>query len=72
MSEVQRPVMVFGATGRQGGSVAAALLKAHWPVRVFVQNPLSLQLLHYGRLLPNLSMVHWMKKLTTCSQQHPG
>ena len=39
MSEVQRPVMVFGATGRQGGSVAKALLKAHWPVRAFVQNP---------------------------------
>ncbi|WP_224253502.1 NmrA/HSCARG family protein [Klebsiella grimontii] len=39
MNEVHRPILVFGATGRQGGSVAKALLKVHWPVRAFVQDP---------------------------------
>ncbi|HCF9520824.1 TPA: NmrA/HSCARG family protein [Pseudomonas aeruginosa] len=39
MTEVNRPILVFGATGRQGGSVAKALLKDHWPVRAFVQDP---------------------------------
>ncbi|MEC5344928.1 NmrA/HSCARG family protein [Brenneria populi] len=39
MNEVHRPIMVFGATGRQGGAVAKALLKAHWPVRALVQDP---------------------------------
>ncbi|MBP7567032.1 MAG: NmrA family NAD(P)-binding protein, partial [Burkholderiaceae bacterium] len=38
MNEVHRPILVFGATGRQGGSVAKALLKVHWPVRAFVQD----------------------------------
>jgi uncharacterized protein YbjT (DUF2867 family) len=33
------PILVFGATGRQGGSVAKALLKARWPVRVLVLDP---------------------------------
>lgn len=39
MNEVPRPILVFGATGRQGGSVARALLKARRPVRAFVQDP---------------------------------
>ncbi|EOJ9641818.1 NmrA/HSCARG family protein [Enterobacter hormaechei] len=39
MNEVHRPILVFGATGRQGGSVAKALLKIRWPVRAFVQDP---------------------------------
>ncbi|HBN9664615.1 TPA: NmrA/HSCARG family protein [Pseudomonas aeruginosa] len=39
MNEAHRPILVFGATGRQGGSVAEALLKAHRPVRAFVQDP---------------------------------
>ncbi|WP_454703086.1 NmrA/HSCARG family protein [Agrobacterium burrii] len=38
----RRPILVFGATGRQGGSVAKALLKAHWPVRVLVLDPSDL------------------------------
>ncbi|PZQ48769.1 MAG: NmrA family protein [Rhodovulum sulfidophilum] len=32
----KRPILVFGATGRQGGSVATGLLKAGWPVRALV------------------------------------
>ncbi|RWR26044.1 NmrA/HSCARG family protein [Sinirhodobacter populi] len=36
MTDDKRPMLVFGATGRQGGSVAKALLKAGWPVRAFV------------------------------------
>ncbi|MCO7639599.1 NmrA/HSCARG family protein [Pseudomonas sp. S 311-6] len=39
MNDVHRPILVLGATGRQGGSVAKALLKARWPVRAFVQDP---------------------------------
>jgi uncharacterized protein YbjT (DUF2867 family) len=35
----KRPILVFGATGRQGGSVAKALLKARWPVRALVIDP---------------------------------
>ncbi|MDH7789008.1 uncharacterized protein YbjT (DUF2867 family) [Ochrobactrum sp. 19YEA23] len=38
----RRPILVFGATGRQGGSVAKALLKARWPVRVLVLDPSGL------------------------------
>ncbi|RWR05589.1 NmrA/HSCARG family protein [Paenirhodobacter populi] len=36
MTDDKRPMLVFGATGRQGGSVAKALLKAGWPVRALV------------------------------------
>jgi uncharacterized protein YbjT (DUF2867 family) len=41
MSDEKRSVLVFGATGQQGGSVAAALLAAGWPVRALVRNPAS-------------------------------
>lgn len=34
-----RPVLVFGATGQQGGSVAAELLRCGVPVRALVRNP---------------------------------
>jgi uncharacterized protein YbjT (DUF2867 family) len=34
-------ILVFGATGQQGGSVARALLNNGWPVRVMVRNPSS-------------------------------
>nr|WP_246374989.1 NmrA/HSCARG family protein [Pseudochelatococcus contaminans] len=43
--------MVFGATGRQGGSVVKALLKAGWPVRALVLDSTkaaSLQLRNAG------------------------
>ncbi len=36
MTDDERPILVLGATGRQGGSVAKALLKADWPVRALV------------------------------------
>ncbi|NTE65537.1 NmrA/HSCARG family protein [Agrobacterium tumefaciens] len=36
MTNGKRPILVFGATGRQGGSVARALLKAGWSVRALV------------------------------------
>lgn len=39
MNEVHRPILVFGATGRQGGSVAKALLQARWPIRALVRDP---------------------------------
>jgi uncharacterized protein YbjT (DUF2867 family) len=35
------PILVFGGTGQQGGSVASALLKAGWPVRAMVRDPAS-------------------------------
>ncbi|MBA67914.1 MAG: NmrA family protein [Rhizobiales bacterium] len=38
MTDHKRPILVFGATGRQGGSVAKALMKAGWPVRALVRN----------------------------------
>ena len=41
MSVEKGPVLVFGATGQQGGSVAAALLKAGWAVRALVRDPES-------------------------------
>jgi uncharacterized protein YbjT (DUF2867 family) len=34
-------ILVFGATGQQGGSVAAALIKAGWPVRALVRDRTS-------------------------------
>lgn len=37
----ERSVLVFGATGQQGGSVATALLHAGWQVRALVRNPVS-------------------------------
>lgn len=39
MSISQRLILVFGATGQQGGSVSAALSNAGWPVRAFVRDP---------------------------------
>jgi uncharacterized protein YbjT (DUF2867 family) len=41
MPEKLQPILVFGATGQQGGSVATALLRAGWPVRTFVRDPAS-------------------------------
>jgi uncharacterized protein YbjT (DUF2867 family) len=41
MPEKLQKILVFGATGQQGGSVATALLKAGWPVRAFVRDPTS-------------------------------
>jgi uncharacterized protein YbjT (DUF2867 family) len=41
MSEQTRLILVFGATGQQGGSVAAALRAAGWPVRALVRDPAS-------------------------------
>jgi uncharacterized protein YbjT (DUF2867 family) len=43
MSGNKRLVLVFGATGQQGGSVAAALLKAGWSVRALVRDPDSVK-----------------------------
>ena len=51
MTNSKHPVLVFGATGRQGGSVAKALLKAGWPVRALVPDSTkaaSLQLRNSG------------------------
>lgn len=39
MTNDRRPILVFGATGRQGGSVARALLEARWSVRALVLDP---------------------------------
>lgn len=41
MSDNKGLILVFGATGQQGGSVVAALLKAGWPVRALVRDPAS-------------------------------
>ncbi|MBC9176186.1 NmrA/HSCARG family protein [Pseudoroseomonas ludipueritiae] len=38
MPNHKQPILVFGATGQQGGSVASALLKEGWPVRAFVRS----------------------------------
>ncbi len=38
MTNSKHPVLVFGATGRQGGSATKALLKAGWPVRALVRD----------------------------------
>lgn len=39
MTDSKQLILVLGATGQQGGSVAAALLKAGWPVRALVRDP---------------------------------
>ncbi len=39
MTHSDKTVLVFGATGQQGGSVAAALRGAGWPVRALVRRP---------------------------------
>lgn len=39
MTNSTGPILVFGATGQQGGSVARALLKAGRAVRILVRNP---------------------------------
>lgn len=39
MAGIQGPVLIFGATGRQGGSVVKALLRAKWAVRALVRDP---------------------------------
>ncbi|PTW47344.1 uncharacterized protein YbjT (DUF2867 family) [Sphingomonas faeni] len=39
MSHSKQPIVVFGATGQQGGSVATALIKADWPVIALVRDP---------------------------------
>jgi uncharacterized protein YbjT (DUF2867 family) len=39
MSDRQRTILVFGATGKQGGAVARALLRARWAVRAIVREP---------------------------------
>lgn len=43
MSENTLPILVFGATGQQGGSVASALIDAGWAVRALVRDPNSLK-----------------------------
>lgn len=51
MTNSKHPILVFGATERQGGSVAKALLKAGWPVRALVPDSTkaaSLQLRNSG------------------------
>jgi uncharacterized protein YbjT (DUF2867 family) len=41
MADSKGTILVFGATGQQGGSVAAALLTAGWQVRALVRDPVS-------------------------------
>ena len=41
MQNKKRPILVFGATGQQGGSVARALVERGWPVRALVRDPAS-------------------------------
>ncbi|SFO48356.1 Uncharacterized conserved protein YbjT, contains NAD(P)-binding and DUF2867 domains [Sphingomonas sp. OK281] len=43
MSQTIAPVLVFGATGQQGGSVTNALLKAGQTVRALVRDPASVK-----------------------------
>lgn len=38
MSNITQPILVFGATGQQGGSVTQALLNSGWRVRAFVRD----------------------------------
>jgi uncharacterized protein YbjT (DUF2867 family) len=39
LSQSQGPILVTGATGRQGGATARQLLARGWPVRAFTRNP---------------------------------
>ncbi|WP_067711365.1 NmrA/HSCARG family protein [Nocardia yamanashiensis] len=39
MTNDKGPILVIGATGRQGGAAARALLEKGWTVRAFVRNP---------------------------------
>lgn len=48
MTNGKQPIFVFGATGRQGGSVAKALLKVGWPVRALVLNSTDAASLELG------------------------
>ncbi|WP_330182317.1 NmrA/HSCARG family protein [Nocardia sp. NBC_01503] len=41
MNEHNGPVLVIGATGKQGGAAARALLERGWEVRAFVRDPES-------------------------------
>lgn len=41
MNDHDKTILVFGATGQQGGSVAAALLADGWHVKAVVRNPES-------------------------------
>ena len=41
MTDKSSSILVFGATGQQGGSVATALLDRGWPVRALVRDPSS-------------------------------
>lgn len=41
MSEIKQTILVFGATGQQGGAVTKALLNNGWKVRAIVRNPQS-------------------------------
>lgn len=41
MSYSDKKVLVFGATGQQGGSVVSSLLKAGWQVRALVRDPMA-------------------------------
>jgi len=41
MLNSRQPIVVFGATGQQGGSVAKALLTAGWPVKAMVRDMTS-------------------------------
>ncbi len=38
MGHGEKPIVIFGATGRQGGATARALLKSGWRVRAFVRD----------------------------------
>lgn len=38
MTNDKLPILVFGVTGQQGGSVASVLLKAGWPIRALVRD----------------------------------
>ncbi|KAK0332403.1 hypothetical protein LTR94_025033 [Friedmanniomyces endolithicus] len=48
MTNENSPILVFGATGQQGGSVANALIEAGWPVRALVRDPGSARAIALG------------------------